>query len=142
MSKVSSFSTLNHNQGHLNHSEPCRLATQSQMRIASSRTTMVQHVEILVADFELSCRRKLYNHEKWQRQHKWRSGECEHACSSRVLTKREADLDLQKAILDKLAQAENFRKGFTGDIKATQGHLRDTEQMLQELLMTTFTVVI
>lgn len=142
MSEVSSFSTLDHHQGHLNHSEPCRLATQSQMRIASSRTTMLQHVGILVADFELSCRRILYNHEKWQRQHKWQSGEGQHACSSWVLTKREADLDLQKSILVKLAQAENGRKGFTGDKNATQGHLRGTEQMLQELLMTTFTVVI
>lgn len=108
---------------------------------------MHRHIDTLIAELELRCRRERYKHQQWQRQRRstgpWLSSQPPTAWSA--LHRREADLALQQAILAQLACTDNARQGLADPHGLNEQQDRDaasTQRMLQELLLTTFTTVI
>lgn len=99
---------------------------------------LVRHLEVLAGDHESKLKKKLYNGEKWQRQCNWHLRDLEIRDGCGALVQKEADLDLQHKILYAMARAENCRKRLAEGGELDREHLAEREQMLQELLVTTY----
>jgi len=112
--------------------------TQGRLHIAISFATMVRHFQILADELDLHVRKKIYNHEKWQRRWSWEPEHGKASSGRQALSRSEAILDLQSTILYQLAQAENSRKGLSSGKATMSNQLPGNEQLQQELLITTF----
>jgi len=119
--------------------EPHRIVAQGRLRMAASLPAMIRHLQTLAADLDVKVRKKVYKYEQWQRRCDEQPECYKIRGDSQMLAKSEAGLDLQSMILQRLVQAEDTRKRSRSDRNTSIDPSGTTEQLLQELLVTTFT---
>jgi len=107
--------------------------------MAASLPAMIRHLQTLAADLDVKVRKKVYKYEQWQRRCDEQPECYKIRGDSQMLAKSEAGLDLQSMILQRLVQAEDTRKRSRSDRNTSIDPSGTTEQLLQELLVTTFT---
>lgn len=111
---------------------PVKIRVAGVSYMAASVDRMSRHCQTLAKETDIRRRLRVYHAQRRSRQARPHNGYDEQ------LSRSEAGLELQAMILDDLAQTEKARKLVAKEIDRPTRRTRNNEQLLHELLVTTF----